>query len=78
MVRPVEIPQRDYDFMQRFFADDPETWEEIKEDVAKLRCWAKTIRKAGWYDPDDKNVYEYAAALLDDDSLKITRSKKAD
>jgi hypothetical protein len=74
MVRPIEIPMRDYAFLERFFADDHETWEEIKEDIAKLRGWAKAIKYVGWYDPDDISKYEYWF-WIENGEIKIDRTK---
>ncbi|KYC52636.1 MAG: hypothetical protein AMQ22_00686 [Candidatus Methanofastidiosum methylothiophilum] len=74
MVRPIEIPMRDYVFLERFFADEPETWEEIKEDLGKLRGWAKMIKYAGWYDPDDAAKYEYWF-WIENGEIKVERRK---
>lgn len=74
MVRPIEIPIRDYAFLERFFADDSETWDEIKGDLVKLRHWAKVIKVAGWYDPDDTSKYEYWF-WIENGEIKVERTK---
>jgi len=74
MVRPIEIPERDYAFLERFFADESETWEEIKEDLEKLRHWAKLIKAAGWYDPDDAAKYEYWLGIVNDE-INVSRER---
>jgi len=72
MVRPIEIPEKHYEYMRKFFKDDQETWEEIKEDIAKLRGWAKMMRDAGWYNVDDDKEYKYYLSI-ESNGLKITR-----
>ena len=73
MVRINSIPAKDYNFMEKFFVEEPEMWDEIRGNLGKMRLWAKTIKDSGWYNVDDKATYEYFMEIGADNAMKFIR-----
>ena len=71
-----QIPPKHYEFLRNFFAEEPKWWDEIKNDVEALRCWAKALKEVGWYNVDDKTQYEYIIkSITVENGVEICRTK---